>query len=136
MSSLAQNALTEMSMSGNPVTITCAFRLKVAAKMPQLSFLDGYNLSRERAKLQDLTKKWYPSSGLSVRDCNLRDPLLSESTRVAVEPKTRVVEVTTRQNLRPEFPVRVMTARPAASSRSARSLHATGFRTSRRNTRY
>ena len=62
--------MIELSMAGNPLATRSDYRLNVAARVNQLSVLDGKDLAGERVKLGELASKWFPQSGSRTADYN------------------------------------------------------------------
>jgi Leucine-rich repeat (LRR) protein len=117
---LAGTGVTELSMAGNPLATRSDYRLNVAARLAQLSTLDGKDLTCERQKLSELANKWFPGSTV------IRDPVYRERELQQGSPKFN--SLTSLQTTENDFSLRIKPLSSHMCNNSPRSLQYPGYK--------
>ncbi|CAG7734796.1 unnamed protein product [Allacma fusca] len=116
---LAGTPVTELSMAGNPLATRSDYRLNVAARLAQLTTLDGKDLTCERHKLGELANKWFPGSSV-IKDCAYRERDLQQGFTSLTN-----LQMQTTEN---DFSLRVKPLSSHLSNNSPRSLQYPGYK--------
>ena len=118
-------------MVGNPLATRSDYRLNVAARVPQLSVLDGKDLAGERIKLGELTSKWFPQSGRNTNNDYMNNNNSNNDSFVYRSLDKEGLQATSQSQQRPgntfsggdrEFSLRIKPLSSHLANNSPRSL--------------